>query len=392
MMRRFIMPKLIECPRWPENFGSPDNELVTVGIITHNEASIIRRCLESVVSQTFPSKCWRLIVLDNNSSDHTVDMVRSFLGGQSLIKWQVMGSDQNNIGSARAQIISETQTKLVAFTDPDCVVSSDWLEKLVTKFIGLGEIWPVLAGVGGENVAPIGVHRFYDLLLLFKYSFVGHLNSPQMKGYCQDEPAEHLPTCNAIYDRRAILKVGNFSVQMNCVCEDVEIGCRLRKNGFLLVMTGEIKVTHFLPTALLPWIKRMYRFGQGQAMVMTIHPSHLTPRLFLPLLLGGFVFSSVVALMAQGVQVLSAIATGWVFYIIVVFTLLSVSKIKRNQASFAEDNLRSPHTLAVLALMLSSHLAYSAGMVCQLAFCESFRLRRSRKTPTVSVNSGLLKR
>ncbi len=52
---------------------------VTVAICTWNRASLLQRTLESLEKLKIPGDVgWRLIVVNNNSTDHTVEVVESF--------------------------------------------------------------------------------------------------------------------------------------------------------------------------------------------------------------------------------------------------------------------------------------------------------------------------
>lgn len=51
---------------------------VNVIIVTHNSKKFIKRCLKSVMGQDFPKQDYSVTIVDNNSSDSTCDIVRSF--------------------------------------------------------------------------------------------------------------------------------------------------------------------------------------------------------------------------------------------------------------------------------------------------------------------------
>ena len=52
------------------------NDFVSVTIVTYNSGRFIKRCLESVLAQKYPHK--EIIVIDNNSTDGTVDILEQF--------------------------------------------------------------------------------------------------------------------------------------------------------------------------------------------------------------------------------------------------------------------------------------------------------------------------
>ena len=52
------------------------NNLVSITIVTYNSGRFIKRCLESVLAQRYPYR--EIIVIDNNSTDGTVDILEQF--------------------------------------------------------------------------------------------------------------------------------------------------------------------------------------------------------------------------------------------------------------------------------------------------------------------------
>ena len=58
--------------------------LVSVVITTKNEEKNIENCLKSILNQTYPRDKIEIIVVDNNSSDRTKEIVQTFK--QSTLK------------------------------------------------------------------------------------------------------------------------------------------------------------------------------------------------------------------------------------------------------------------------------------------------------------------
>ena len=52
------------------------NDFVSVTLVTWNSGQFIKRCLESVLAQDYSLK--EIIVVDNNSTDGTIDILEQF--------------------------------------------------------------------------------------------------------------------------------------------------------------------------------------------------------------------------------------------------------------------------------------------------------------------------
>lgn len=53
--------------------------VVSVVVTTKNEEKNIGRCLESITKQTYPKEKIEIIVVDNNSTDRTKEIVEKFI-------------------------------------------------------------------------------------------------------------------------------------------------------------------------------------------------------------------------------------------------------------------------------------------------------------------------
>lgn len=87
-----------------------DNPLVSVVITTKNEEKNIENCLESISQQIYPRDEIEIIVVDNNSTDRTKEIVQSFkqstlklykLSDFQLFNWGPERSAQGNLADIK---------------------------------------------------------------------------------------------------------------------------------------------------------------------------------------------------------------------------------------------------------------------------------------------------
>ena len=86
--------------------------LISVIIPTFNRAALIRRALNSVINQT--EKDLEIIVVDNNSTDNTQEIIENEFPGVRLLQHPIKG-----VSSARNRGIMESSREWVAFLDSD---------------------------------------------------------------------------------------------------------------------------------------------------------------------------------------------------------------------------------------------------------------------------------
>lgn len=94
--------------------SGPPRPLVSVIIPTYNQAPLLEKALQSVVSQTFSD--WEVLVIDNYSTDGTKDVVESFR--DSRIRYMAI-SNKGVIAASRNQGIRMAAGSIIAFLDSD---------------------------------------------------------------------------------------------------------------------------------------------------------------------------------------------------------------------------------------------------------------------------------
>jgi glycosyltransferase involved in cell wall biosynthesis len=90
--------------------------LVTVHMCTYDRADFISKALESVQSQTYDNL--EILVLDDNSSDNTAEIVRNYSQSDSRIKYH---KNESNVGitTNRNRALSLSNGKYIAVLDSD---------------------------------------------------------------------------------------------------------------------------------------------------------------------------------------------------------------------------------------------------------------------------------
>ena len=121
----------------------------SVAVCTYNRADSLSRTLRSIGMAI--SKCmeddWEVLVVDNNSSDHTAQVCRDH--ARDLPVKYVFEPEQG-LSSARNRAIAECGGELLVFTDDDIIASEDWMleyTKGISEFAGCaylgGKILPL---------------------------------------------------------------------------------------------------------------------------------------------------------------------------------------------------------------------------------------------------------
>jgi GT2 family glycosyltransferase len=116
------------------------NDRVSVTIVTFNSGRFIKRCLESVLAQRYPNT--EIIVIDNASTDGTVDILEQFVD-----RCQVIYNDENvGFAAAQNQAISISRGEWVLTLNPDVLLLPNFIQALADA----GQIDPKIGTVCGK--------------------------------------------------------------------------------------------------------------------------------------------------------------------------------------------------------------------------------------------------
>lgn len=98
--------------------------MISVIIPAYNADRTIRRCIQSVLDQTYTE--WEMIIVDDGSKDDTLDICQSY--DDSRIR--VLHKENGGVSSARNHGLKFAQGDYIAFIDSDDFIEADYLEHL----------------------------------------------------------------------------------------------------------------------------------------------------------------------------------------------------------------------------------------------------------------------
>lgn len=160
-------------------------ELVSIIMPSYNTDKFIPQSIESVLNQTYAN--WELLIVDDFSSDETVQAVHPFLTDKRIRFYR--GSRNQGAAICRNKGLREAKGKWIAFLDSDDIWTPDKLEKQIAFMKSRGCHFSYTAYEEIDEASmPTGIH-------------VGgpkHINRYLMRAYCW-------PGClTVMYDNNAI--------------------------------------------------------------------------------------------------------------------------------------------------------------------------------------------
>jgi glycosyltransferase involved in cell wall biosynthesis len=105
---------------------------ISIVVPFHNEQRYIARCVEALLSQDYPRDRYEIVLVDNNSTDRSADIVRQYPGVR-LLSETTPGSY-----AARNRGVAATTGDIIAFTDSDCSPDPQWLSTIQRELSASG--------------------------------------------------------------------------------------------------------------------------------------------------------------------------------------------------------------------------------------------------------------
>lgn len=199
---------------------------ISIIVTVYNASKTLSDCLDSLMKLDFPIDNREIIVVDNNSTDNSKDIIHRY--PVKYVFEPIKGR-----GRARNTGIKASCDKYIAFTDSDCVVDKSWLKQLIKGFDSKD-----IAACGGRIIA------FKTDNWLERYAESRQLLGQQKAIVCEiSRDVPRVVTANAIFRRDILEKLGNFDEDL-ITSEDTEIGWRIAFRGLGLKYVSSAIVYH----------------------------------------------------------------------------------------------------------------------------------------------------
>jgi len=244
--------------------------VLSIIIPAYNSESTIGKCISSITRQKHPRENYMIIVIDDASSDHTIEQAKT--AGADIV---ISLKNRQRAAHARNIGVKQASSDLLAFIDSDCEAEEGWIN---TIFEELKTVQAITGPIDNGNSQS--VKAWAEYLIEF-----GSFHK-----YRKRATTRFLNTCNGACTKKALLKVGGFiEVQTG---EDVILGGLFSKTGIEIFYIPELRIKHMCRVELKKILTNTKKLGRGLVITRTIDKSipykkFIRSRLFIPLIFFG---------------------------------------------------------------------------------------------------------
>ncbi len=208
-------------------------QAISLVVPTRNRAETLHRCLTAARRQTH-SPC-EVIVVDDASTDGTDAMIRRSFPHVCYLRQP----HPRGPAAARNRGISAASGEIIAFTDDDCLLPTDFLMRLSDGY----QRYPDVAGVGGYHEAPPEVLAT-RVCARYEAYCTRHIYGAGEQEYCGGFECPAGGTSSMSYRRSVLDEVGGFDETFPVAAgEDAALKWSVVRHDYRLLYLP-LKVTH----------------------------------------------------------------------------------------------------------------------------------------------------
>ena len=211
---------------------------VTVVIVNWNGEHFLHRCLSALLAQTVVPH--EIILVDNASTDSSLDIVRRFPSVRLLAQNENMGFA---LGNNLAIEAATAESAWIALLNPDAFVEPRWLEALLSAAhdYRMFDVFGCQLVVAANPTVLDGAGDAYHVS-----GRIWRIGHGEQMPFLSDQVREVFSPCAAaaLYRRSALLEVDSFDEDFFCYVEDVDLGFRLRFAGYRCLYVPQSVVHH----------------------------------------------------------------------------------------------------------------------------------------------------
>lgn len=245
---------------------------LSIVIPTRDRADRLRRTLEALATQSVPTSAFEVLVVDNESRDHTRQVALSYQG--RLPRFRLLSQTRPGAAAARNAGIEASQGEFVLFLDDDVIPDPVLLE----EHLHTHERNPGVAVLGLVRFLWTGRESPFHWLLTHRPELLQSFRFPDPSNV----PFLHFYTCNVSVPRILFDRAGLFDEAFSGYgFEDTEFGYRIVRSGHRLLFNPRAAALHDFQRPFKQFASDRYRAGQALHRLFQKHPdleSVLRPR------------------------------------------------------------------------------------------------------------------
>lgn len=231
---------------------------ISIIVPFYNAQETLGDCIESLLALN-DAEC-EIFVVDNASTDDSLKIAQSYENRVSNMNYRVLEESKRGREYARNLGAKEAAGELLAFTDADCIVDSNWSREIRGAF----QLHPEWDGGGGniKGAAPNNlVQKFLSL-----YTLRAHFTEPK-EFTSFDLFQGGFPGANLIARKKIFEKIGGFN-ELPYASGDFDLCAQVYAHSGKMGAIPNAIVFHQHRSTVEAMCRQAYTTGRAQSVLM----------------------------------------------------------------------------------------------------------------------------
>jgi peptidoglycan-N-acetylglucosamine deacetylase len=225
---------------------------ISVIIPAYNEEKNIGKCLESISASDYPGENMEVIVVDDGSTDKTLEIAQKYPNVRVLNQNHGGKVDALNLGTR------ESSSAFVLTIDADTALDKDCIKSIIMPFAD-----STVGATTGNNV----VRNHKSIIGTFQNIEYHFTNLMRNSFSIVFKSAAWIAGSVACYRKEALQKAGYF--KKDTMAEDIDVALELKRSGYKTVIVPEAIGYTVVPASIRSLYKQRLRWwaGTSQAII-----------------------------------------------------------------------------------------------------------------------------
>lgn len=237
--------------------------MVSVLVPAHNEAMVIGKTVESLLRFDYPADRYEIIVVNDNSSDNSADILAALQARHPRSRLKVISTDAATGGKGKSRALNIALAgsvgEIVSVYDADNTPETPALRYLVTELMENPSCGAVIGKFRTRNKSASLLTRFINIETL-AYQWMAQAGRWQLLRLVT------IPGTNYVIRRSILEQLGGWDEK--ALAEDTEVSFRVYLQGFHIRFMPLAVTWEQEPQSLRVWFRQRSRWVQGNLYVL----------------------------------------------------------------------------------------------------------------------------
>ncbi|EQF26291.1 glycosyl transferase 2 family protein [Clostridioides difficile CD160] len=237
--------------------------MVSILVPAHNEAKVIGKTVESLLLLNYPKDKMELIVINDNSSDNSKEILESIKNKYNNYNFTIINTDNLTGGKGKSNALNIGYTlskgEFIAVYDADNTPDRNALRYLIQTIVMDDELGAVIGKFRTRNKNKNLLTKFINIETL-SFQWMSQAGRWQLFNLCT------IPGTNFILRKSIIEEIGGWDSK--AIAEDTEISFRIYNLGYKIKLVPQSITWEQEPETVKVWIKQRTRWAKGNIYVL----------------------------------------------------------------------------------------------------------------------------